>query len=265
MRPNLKTEGFWNMAHRGASAVAPANTFAAFEAAVQMGANVIETDVHWTRDNVLVVAHDDTVDAVSNGSGRIAEMNYKDLLALDFGYRFTLDEGKTFPFRGQGVRIPTFYELLSKMPGIRINVDLKPEIAHVSSFLRVVARANAMHRVVLASFHHRTLVEARQRCPELATSASTREVVQFLLGLQECSILGQRKPVSYVALQVPHRFWGHQLVNARFVRRAKRQGVAVHVWTVDHPADMERLIALGVNGIVTNEPNVLKAVLAKQH
>lgn len=251
------------MAHRGASSQAPGNTLLAFAAAVAAGADVIETDVHWTRDGVLVVAHDDTVDAVSDGTGRIDTMTFQALRQLDFGYRYTEDGGSTFPFRGLGVRIPAFQELLIRWPTLKINVDLKPKRANVPSFLQVVDEVRGLDRILLASFHHATLNEARARCPALATSASPREVAQFVAGL-----LLSRRPtpsarVPYAALQVPVRVAGRHLVTERFVERAHHMGTPVHVWTVDDKAEMHRLISAGVDGIVTNRPDLLFHCVSK--
>lgn len=250
------------MAHRGASLARPANTMPAFAAAVAEGADVIETDVHWTADGVLVVAHDPVVETVSDGCGRIDEMTFQALRELDFGYRFSPDGGQTYPFRGKGVMIPTFLELLHAWPNVRVNVDLKPKRARVPAFLEVVDQASAFDRVTLASFHHRTLAEARSRCPKLATSASTREVVEFLAGIPTWKArLGLGRKVPYVALQVPNKAYGRTVVDARFVRRARAIGVEVHVWTVDDPDEMRRLIALGVDGIVTNSPSTLRKIV----
>ncbi|SDW19792.1 glycerophosphoryl diester phosphodiesterase [Alicyclobacillus hesperidum] len=248
------------IAHRGASLHRPANTLDAFRLALDMGADVLETDVHWTRDGVLVVSHDEVVDTVSNGQGRIADMTYAELLRLDFGYRFSPDGGKTFPFRGQGVRIPTFLELLKGFPNCTINVDIKPRDARISEFLRVVDAVGALERIILASFHHATLLEARSRCPRLRTSASVREVASFLLA-SRMGIRRTKHRLPYVALQVPRERYGITVVDQTFVDRAHAAGVEVHVWTIDDPDEMRRLIDLGVDGIVTNSPQTLQSVL----
>ncbi|WAH35740.1 glycerophosphodiester phosphodiesterase [Alicyclobacillus dauci] len=260
--PYTDSDDFLLMAHRGASMAAPANTWPAFDMAIKMGANVIETDVHWTKDGVLVVCHDDVVDNVSNGRGQIAAMTYRELQRLDFGYRFTPDGGRTYPFRGRGIRIPTFNELLGQFPGIRINVDLKPKEPRVGSFLRIIEEHGAFDRVVLASFHHATLVEARSRCKRVATSASTWEVVQFLLRLSELRTAFTKWEVPYVALQVPNKVWGHTLVNRNFVKRAHELGADVHVWTVNDAKVMSALLDVGVDGIITDCPDVLQQTLS---
>ncbi|EJY55240.1 glycerophosphoryl diester phosphodiesterase [Alicyclobacillus hesperidum URH17-3-68] len=248
------------IAHRGASLHRPANTLDAFRLALDMGADILETDVHWTRDGVLVVSHDEVVDTVSNGQGRIADMTYAELLRLDFGYRFSPDGGKTFPFRGQGVRIPTFLELLKSFPNCTINVDIKPRNARISEFLRMVDAVGALERIILASFHHATLVEARSRCPRLRTSASVREVASFLLATR-MGVRRTKHRLPYVALQVPRERYGITVVDQTFVDRAHAAGVEVHVWTIDDPEQMRHLIDLGVDGIVTNSPQTLQSVL----
>lgn len=246
-----------NMAHRGASLRAPANTMPAFAAAIEDGADVIETDVHVTKDGVIVVAHDEVVDAVSDGSGRIDQMTYAELETLDFGYRFTQDGGETFPFRHRGIRIPTFLELLEAWPETRMNVDLKPKHASVSALIQTLYEGHAIERTTLASFHHQILRESRARCPSLRTSASPREVAWFLCG--GVSFTPGRLP--YVALQVPDKVQGRSLVTPKFVSRARSRQVEVHVWTVDDAKRMRELVELGVNGIVTNTPDTLRRVL----
>ncbi|WP_236017720.1 glycerophosphodiester phosphodiesterase [Alicyclobacillus suci] len=259
-----ETAEFLTMAHRGASRVAPANTWPAFEMAIKMGANVIETDVHWTKDDQLVICHDPMVDGVTEGTGYIRDLTYAQLCALDFGYRFTRDGGETFPFRGKGVRIVRFAELLERLPDVRVNVDLKPARPRVAAFLQILDEHKAFERVMLASFSHQTLVEARARNARIATSASTREVLGFLLrGPELRRAMGYKAKVPYLALQVPRTVWGRPLVNRNFVRRAHAIGVQVHVWTVNDARQMIDLMEAGVDGIVTDCPDICRSSRAK--
>ncbi|SIS78344.1 glycerophosphodiester phosphodiesterase [Alicyclobacillus vulcanalis] len=249
------------LAHRGASLEAPQNTLPAFHLAVRQGADAIETDVHWTKDREIVICHDHRIDAVSDGRGEIAEMTYEELLRYDFGYWFTADGGRTYPYRGRGVRILTLREALRAFPSIHFNIDLKPKRPHVGLFLRALEEEDALARVTLASFHHRTLAEARARCPRLRTSASPQEVARVLAMVRA----GWRpragvKP-SYQALQVPYRRYGLTVVTRRFVEAAHQMGVEVDVWTVDDPAEMLALVRQGVDGIVTNSPQILQKLL----
>jgi glycerophosphoryl diester phosphodiesterase len=242
------------MAHRGDRRHAPENTWPAFAQAVACGADVLETDVQWTRDGVIVVCHDDTVDAVSDGSGRVADMTFAELKRLDFGYRFTPDGGRTYPYRGKGVRILSLAELLAAFPDARFNVEIKsPQPPSLARFVRDVCESRAERRLVVASFHHQVLVRLRKICPWLVTSASTCEVVRFLAATWlPQSLSPQRLP--YIALQVPARWGPVPVVQPRFLRRAHAIGCAVHVWTVEDEAEMERWFRLGIDGLITDDP-----------
>lgn len=248
-------------AHRGASREAPQNTMPAFELAVRQGADVIETDVHWTKDRELVICHDPRIDAVSDGCGEIADMTYAELLRYDFGFWFTPDGGRTYPYRGRGVRIMTLRELLRAFPNTPLNVDLKPKCAHVSLFLRVLEEEGALERVTLASFHHRTLIEARARRPRLRTSASPLEVARLMAIARAGWTPRKRLRAPFQAVQVPIRQYGLKVVTPRFVRLAHDLSVEIDVWTVDDPDMMRDLIRQGVDGIVTNSPQILQKLL----
>src|SRR5215208_4358914 len=119
--------GEWplNLAHRGASALAPENTFEAFRLAVEDGAGGLELDVHMTRDGHIVVIHDATVDRTTNGSGAVSEMTLDELRRLDAGYNFSPDGGPTRPYRGRGIRVPTFGEVLEEFPRVAVNIEIK--------------------------------------------------------------------------------------------------------------------------------------------
>ncbi|WP_304458437.1 glycerophosphodiester phosphodiesterase [Alicyclobacillus sendaiensis] len=248
-------------AHRGASREAPENTLVAFQIALRQGADVIETDVHWTKDGELVISHDGRIDAVSDGTGAIADQTYEELLRYDFGYRFTRDGGKTYPYRGCGIRIPTLREALRAFPRAHFNVDLKPKRAQVGLFLRMLEEEDALERVTLASFHHATLVEARARCPRLRTSASPLEVARLMVMARTGWGPGRRARMPFQAVQVPVRQYGVQVVTPRFVAFAHRCGLEIDVWTVDDPDAMRDLIQRGVDGIVTNSPQILQKLL----
>jgi len=248
-------------AHRGASREAPENTLLAFQIALRQGADVIETDVHWTKDRELVICHDARIDAVSDGTGAIADMTYGELLRYDFGYRFTRDGGRTYPYRGCGIRMATLREALRAFPGAHFNVDLKPKCPHVGLFLRMLEEEDSLERVTLASFHHRTLVEARARCPRLRTSASPLEVARLSAMARVGWAFGGRARIPFQAVQVPLRQYGVRVVTPRFIEFAHRLGLEVDVWTVDDPNVMRGLIRQGVDGIVTNSPQILQKLL----
>ncbi len=240
------------LAHQGASFDAPSNTFRAFDLAVDAKADVLETDIHWTRDNEIVISHDDTVDSSSNGHGFILDMTLSELLQLDFGYHFSLDGGITFPYRGQGIKIPTLEELLLRYSGIRINIDIKPRFgARISDLIQKIDDCKALNRVGLASFHHNVLTKVRQMCPVISTSASPKEVACFI-----AEPYLKRSPSEYPfdSLQVPVREYGIKIVTPRFIAKARVNKIPIHVWTIDNVEEMRSLIRMGVSGVVTNRP-----------
>ncbi|MCL6453612.1 MAG: glycerophosphodiester phosphodiesterase [Alicyclobacillus sp.] len=250
-------------AHRGASACAPENTLPAFDLALRHGADVLETDVHWTRDGVLVVAHDSDISRVSDGQGSIESLTYTELCRYDFGYRFTTDNGRTYPYRGTGVRILRLRELFERYPRVPVNLDIKPRRpASLRQLIAEISGAGAADRTVVGSFHHDVLQAFRAFTSAIATSASPREVAFALV--QCISRIGMPSAaLPYRALQVPIRMYGIEVVTRRLVEWAHRSGCAVHVWTVDAPGEMERLFELGVDGVMTNRPQLGVAVRNK--
>ena len=170
------------VAHRGDSINYPENTLPAFLSAVKMNIDVVETDVHLTKDGVLVIWHDPTLERNTNGSGTIESHTLEELKKLDAGYTFTKDGGKTFPFRGKGVQICTLSEALEACPEQRFNIDLKSkEIEIVDVFIDTIRKHNAENRVCGASFHLSNLKALRKKAPDILTSITTLEVIPLLL------------------------------------------------------------------------------------
>lgn len=250
-------------AHRGNSADYPENTMPAFRSAAEAGVDCIETDVHLTRDGECVVWHDDSVDRMSNGRGKIGEYRFTELQRLDAGYGYTPDGGGSFPFRGRGIRIPALEELLDELPHMRFNIDLKARDPHlVERFAAVVQKCGAERRVLGASFDHATLQLLRRRLPDLATSFSRREAASFLIR-QKLRVLPAPSRTEGLVLQVPVRYSGVTVVTSSFIRRAHRNGLYVQVWTVNEADEMQRLLDMGVDGIFTDAPTVLQDVLRR--
>ncbi|MDB4947783.1 MAG: hypothetical protein JWM27_432 [Gemmatimonadetes bacterium] len=245
------------IAHRGGSALAPENTLAAFRRALAWWrADLLEIDVHATRDGHAVVIHDDAVDRTTEGRGRVADLTLAQVQALDAGHRFTPDAGKTFPFRGRGVAIPTLREVLAELPHARVNVEVKAADAQ-DAVWDAVHEAGATARVLIAAGK----LENRARFGAYAgpTSASREEMRAFYkLHLARATAF-YRAPVD--AFQIPERANGRQVLSPRLIRDAHRHNVKVHVWTVDEAADMRRLLEWGADGIVTDRPDRLARVL----
>jgi glycerophosphoryl diester phosphodiesterase len=231
-------------AHRGGAAVGDENTAAAFARAVEMGYTYLETDVHATADGVVVVFHDDTLDRLLGRPGRVRDVRWADLAALKVG----------------GVAaVPRLDEVLEAWPNVRFNIDIKDDPA-VDPTVRVVERAGAVDRVLLASFDHRRLARVRAHLPAVATSMGTREAARLWLASRVGGRL--RVPPSVVAAQVPVRHGRVRVVDRRFIETAHRAGLQVHVWTIDDPIAMNILLDLGVDGIMTDRIEVLRDVYA---
>lgn len=249
------------VAHRGGSALAPESTLFAFRRALDWWrADLLEIDVHPTRDGEVVVIHDDTVDRTSDGRGAVASKTLAELKALDFGYRFTPDGGKTFPFRGWRIGISTLAEVLEALPNARVNVEIKDGRAQERVWETVHA-AGATERVLIAAAR----LANRSRFASYAgpTSASAEELRTFY-SLHRLHATRFYRPTTD-AFQMPERWGRLQLLSPRFVREAHAFGIQVHVWTVDDARDMRRLLEWGADGVITDRPDRLARVLHASH
>ena len=248
--------------HRGAAGEAPENTLPSFERALAGGAAILESDVHLTRDAIPVLLHDDAVERTTEGRGRVAELTLGELQALDAGHHFSPDGGRTHPFRGRGVRVPTLSQALAAFPAARFNLELKDGGASlVARTLEVIEKAASAPRTLLTAGDDALMKQLREEVARtgasVALGASAGEVGDFL----RCAI--ERKPPTPgpMALQVPPDFAGRPLVTREFVAHAHAHALVVHVWTIDEPAEMRALLALGVDGIVTDFPARLAQVI----
>jgi glycerophosphoryl diester phosphodiesterase len=243
-------------AHRGGSAIAPENTIAAFDAGLAAGADGLELDVRLSRDGVVVVHHDATLDRTTNLRGAVANHDCADLECADAGYRFA--RGSAFPFRDMGCGIPRFSDVLRRFPDVPIIVELKvnsPALAHAA--VAAVLAAGAADRVCFGSFGRRVLGAVRRLAPQIATSAA-REEVRLALYRSWC-----RFPVRhprYNGFQVPETAGRTRVVSPRFVADAHRAGLGVQVWTVDAPDAARRLLEWGVDALITDRPDVIVRV-----
>lgn len=235
-------------AHRGGAAHGDENTIAAFLRAVSLGYRYLETDVHGTADGVAVVFHDDTLTRILGRPGRVRDYTLKELRSERIG--------------GESV-VPTLAEVLEEFPECRFNIDLKSDPA-VEPAIETIWRCNARDRVLLASFNDRRIRWARRICgPRQATALGQREVLALRLGSLHGRGLAGFVPGA-AAVQVPPRYAGLPVVDARFVAHAHRLGLHVHVWTVDDADQMRELLDLGVDGIMTDHIEVLRDVLKER-
>jgi glycerophosphoryl diester phosphodiesterase len=248
------------IAHRGGAGLAPENTLAAFRQAVDdWDADMIELDVHATADGECVVIHDPTVDRTTDGTGPVAALTLAELQRLDAGYRFTPDGGKTFPFRGRGVRIPTIAEVLEMLPDTRLTVEVKVGAAQAPLF-EAIRQAGAAGRVIAAAESEKSRTRFAGYAGPL--SASSRQVLRFYI-LHRLGVSRLWKP-PVVAVQIPESWRGRQVLTPSLIRAFHARGLAVHIWTVNERAAMERLLDWGVDGIVTDRPDYLADLLSER-
>ena len=241
--PYLDHPGPIPFAHRGGAADGLENTVAQFRRAVEAGYRYIETDVHATRDGRLAAFHDATLDRLTDGAGRIADLPWADVRDARVGGREP---------------VPLFEELLETFPEVRWNVDMKAEPA-LHPLLHLIGRTNACDRVCVGSFSEARVVRAQRLAgPRLATSYGTRGVLNLRLRSWGVPAALRR---SAVAAQVPETQSGIQVVDHRFVRSAHARGLKVHVWTINEADRMHRLLDLGVDGIMTDHIDTLRKVM----
>jgi len=247
--------------HRGAAGVAPENTLPSFERAVRDGAGYLELDVHATRDGVVVVIHDPTLERTTDGAGAVRELTFEELRRHDAGCRFESDGA--YPFRGRGIRVPALEELLDAFPDVPLNIEIKQtEPAIESRVVALLERKRALARTLLAAEEDAIMRRVRAHAPEAATSASYGEAHDFFERCFAARFAGYA-PVAR-ALQIPARIGEVELVTAATVAAAHRHGIEMHVWTVNEEREMERLLDLGVDGVMSDFPERLVAVARRR-
>ncbi|MFI6444541.1 glycerophosphodiester phosphodiesterase [Kitasatospora sp. NPDC050543] len=250
MHPFLDHPGPLAFAHRGGDLGRPENSLAAFEAAVALGYRYLETDVHATRDGVLVAFHDSRLDRVTDRTGAVAELPW----------------GTVRQARIDGTEpVPLLEDLLGAFPEARFNVDVKAAPA-VGPLVGAIRRTNAWDRVCVGGFSDTRLAAVRAAAgPRLATSLGPREVARLRLrSLAGPLVRGPGAPFAGVCAQVPETHRGVRVVDRAFVRAAHRLGLQVHVWTVDDPTRIRALLDLGVDGIMADRIDVLRDVLGER-
>lgn len=278
-----------NMAHQGGEREAPSNTLFAFKTAVAKGADVLELDVHATADGELVVIHDATVDRTTDGTGAVDELTLAEVRELDAAYWFVPgcgtchgEDDAAYVYRGlaTGARpmppelagfeprdfgVPTLREVLETFPDVPLTIEIKATFPDTRPYERTLARLlrefGRGPDTIVASFHDVAVQRFKLCAPEVSTSPGTGLIAAFWAASQG-PLPGVPLP-GHHALQVPVEQNGLPVVTADFVADAHAHGLAVHVWTIDDRSEMERLIALGVDGIMTNRPSLLEEVLAE--
>jgi len=251
--------------HRGANAHRPENTLPSFEHALELGAQILESDVHASAEGVPVLIHDDDVDRTTDGSGPVRDHTLDALERLDAGYRFTPDGGRSHPWRGRSVRIPTLEQAFRAFPDARFNLELKEDSpGFVERVVAIVAASGREERTLLTAAEDdlmkRLRDELQRTGSRVALGAATGDVLAFV----RTALEGGDPPADTLALQIPAGFGGRRLVTRELVQHAHRHGVHVHVWTINEPDEIEALLELGVDGIVTDYPERMAAIAARR-
>ena len=246
--------------HRGASGELPENTLPAFERALEQCALMLETDVHPTREGVAVVFHDADVARTTDGSGPIAEKTLSELLALDAGHGFTPDGGASFPSRGQGIAIPTLDEAFASFPDARFNIEIKQgDRAFIESVVK--ASAPRADRTLLTSGSDETISILRSVLADTGVATAMGASLGDCIALVKAAAGGGAPPPEPMALQIPTEFGGQPLVTPELVAFAHEHDIQVHVWTINDPAEIERLLDLGVDAVMSDFPiRVVEAI-----
>jgi len=257
------------LAHRGDSEQFPENTLAAFRSAAEIGVDCIETDVHLTMDGELVIWHDDTLERSSSLSGFVEDHTLEELKKGDAGHWFSRDGGASYPFRGKGISFCSLREALTELPHMRFNVDLKTRSPRIADkFAEEIAELQAENRVLCASFHHENLQRIRAAAPGIATSFSSREVVRILMAART-GLLKLSPGLKFLrtalcrgmALQIPRKQGRITVLSPRLLRAYKKAGLYVQVWTINDGQEMRELLEMGVDGIFTDNPRLLKQTI----
>ena len=264
-------EGYLNpmprvVAHRGDSKNFPENTLPAFLSAVKMGIDVVETDVHLSSDNVIVIWHDSTLDRNTDGSGTIEEHTYEELLKYDAGYTFSKDGGKTFPFRGKGIKLCSLEDALIECPNQRFNIDLKTKQSGiVEEFIRIVRKHHAEHRVCCASFHLTNLKSVRKIAPDILTSITTIEVLCILIKHKLHILPKKLSKGRKIIFQVPVGQYGIKLITPSFIKAMHKRDAVIMVWTINEENEMRRLFKMGVDAVMTDDPKTVIKVASEMN
>ena len=249
------------LAHQGGDGEFPSNTLFAFENAVELGVDVLELDIHSSADNVLVVIHDGTVDRTTDGSGRVNEMTVAELQALDAAYNWpTLAEHELlgtgeYPYRGQGISIPTLEEVFIAFPEMPISIEIKQESPSIAQPLcDLIREYERENMTIVPSFSPIAMNEFREACPEVATAGVAPEVTTFFaLNYVGLGLAWQPTTESFM---IPEYQGDLHVITQRFVNQAHQHNVVIYPWTINTAEQMQTMIDLGVDGLITDYPSL---------
>lgn len=242
------------IAHRGGAGEWPQETLFAFERALKAGVDVIELDVRQTKDGEIVLMHNASVDDTTDGEGRVEDLTLAEIKQLDAAAKWSPKEDF------QGITVPTLKEVFEAFPNARMNIEIKQkESSLVEKFCDLIGKHNMTDKVLVASGWNSVLHEFRKRCPDVATSASVLQIAEFQ-ALSKVLDWDYRPDTD--ALQWHSEFLV-PIITKDFVDKARELNLKVHAWTVNKPEEMQRMIELGVDGIITDHPTTLLKLLGR--
>ncbi|MDP5273959.1 glycerophosphodiester phosphodiesterase [Chengkuizengella axinellae] len=248
------------IAHRGGADIMPENTLTAFEHSRQMGVDALEFDVHLSKDGKIVVMHDETLDRTTDGTGFIANYTLDELKKLDAGYHFK-DEQGNFAFRGKGVTIPTLKEVFDGFSDLPMVIEIKPENKELTEKVyEMIKEYNLESQVIINSFYETVLTWFYELAgDEIPIGAGPDTVKKYVISNK--LYLDRLIPLNVSAFQLPMEDSGINLTTKRIIQSLQDRNIVVQYWTINEVTDMEKLIDLGVDGIITNKPDLLLEVL----
>ncbi|SHE97364.1 glycerophosphoryl diester phosphodiesterase [Ferrithrix thermotolerans DSM 19514] len=266
-------------AHRGGALEAPSSTVFAVERAIFAGASAIEIDVHPTKDLEAVCLHDDSVERTTDGSGNVRDLTLEEIRGLDAAYYFGNNDSEedhqlsedAYPYRGLAkedpkFRVPTLKEVVEAAKNTFLNIDIKEDLGSEAEFeakvVSEIVERDLIDSTIFASFLQAPLDRIRDQFPELYTAASPEEALHFYNDFLADRHRPETLPLPYVALQIPGSYGGIEYLDASFVEFAHDCGVAVHVWTINERSQMEHLVEVGVDGIITDRSSICATTLS---
>jgi len=251
--------------HRGAAGSAPENTLPSFERALELGAEVLESDIHVTRDGVPVLIHDPDVARTTGAEGEVAAFSFDELQALDAGYRFSPEGTSETPERGRGIRIPALEEAFSAFPGVPFNLEIKaPGLALAERVIECVEKLGRSDITLLTAGENDVMAGLRKA---RASSDSDFAIGACLADIVGCIRAARGEgpvPEDVMALQIPDEFGGRPMLTDVLVDFARAHEIAVHVWTINEPQAMQQLLDVGADGLVTDHPERMAELLGRR-
>ena len=274
------------IAHQGGAGIHPSNTLYAMQKAAALGVDILEMDVHRSADGHLVLIHDHTVDRMTNGTGKVMEKTAAELISLDAAYYFSPDpdysnirekkrrhqlknQDSKYPLRGKGIRIPLLKEVFEAFPDKRMIIEIKQKSPSIAEqFCRLIRSYHRQQDILVGSFHQQAKHQFREHCPDVPTSATPREAVLFFVGskLKLTRAFSSKAVALHLpgAIKLPESlsFLGSiESISPGLVKEAHRKNMTIHVWTVNEPQEMKKLIDLQVDGIMTDYPQKMTGLM----